>query len=156
MTERMPAEKLQKFVNQLRKPASEPLGLRAHLQTPRGALPVFCVFYPKAEDIPRDADGQAPAGAMFFVSFSSGHCSVHEPPCSQHLHCVTPDKHWWDIDSRANNCTMPTDKKHRCWVRHGEPPQITVDKNGLTCAAGAGSIQTGSWHGFLRNGQLVT
>lgn len=32
---------------------------------------------------------------------------------------------------------------------------ITVDKNGTTCAAGAGSISAGPYHGFLRNGQLV-
>jgi hypothetical protein len=37
-------------------------------------------------------------------------------------------------------------------VRHGEPPQITVDKRGLTCHAGAGSIALGSYHGFLHNG----
>jgi hypothetical protein len=40
-------------------------------------------------------------------------------------------------------------------VRHGEAPNITVDKNGVTCGAGAGSIQCGSYHGFLRNGELV-
>jgi hypothetical protein len=68
---------------------------------------------------------------------------------------VYPDGHDWMIDSRAKNCTMPDDSIHKCWVRHGEPPNITVDKNGLTCAAGAGSIQTPKWHGFLRNGYLV-
>ena len=62
----------------------------------------------------------------------------------------------WCIDSRARNCTMPDDKQHRCWVRHGEAPYITVDKNGLTCAAGAGSIMAGNYHGFLRNGELVS
>lgn len=66
-----------------------------------------------------------------------------------------PNGNDWIIDSRANNCTLPADDNHRCWVRHGEPPNITVDKNGLTCAAGAGSIQSGNYHGFLRNGELV-
>jgi hypothetical protein len=61
----------------------------------------------------------------------------------------------WNIDSRCSNCTLKDDRTHRCWVRHGEPPNITVDKNGKTCSAGAGSIQAGSWHGFLRNGFLV-
>lgn len=61
----------------------------------------------------------------------------------------------WNIDSRASNCTMKEDRLHRCWVRHGEPPNITVDKNGLTCAVGAGSIQCGNYHGFLRNGELT-
>lgn len=58
----------------------------------------------------------------------------------------------WVIDSRASNCTMPQDSEHRCWVRHGEPPLITVGKDGLTCQAGAGSIQAGDYHGFLSNG----
>lgn len=30
-----------------------------------------------------------------------------------------------------------------------------VAKNGLTCAAGAGSIATPNWHGYLRHGELV-
>ncbi|BDI33376.1 hypothetical protein CCAX7_54270 [Capsulimonas corticalis] len=60
----------------------------------------------------------------------------------------------WVIDSRANNCTRPDDKGHRCWVRHGVPPEINVDKAGDTCAAGAGSIMCGNYHGFLRNGYL--
>lgn len=66
-----------------------------------------------------------------------------------------PNGRDWCIDSRANNCTMPNDDGHRCWIRHGTPPVLTVDKNGRTCEAGAGSIQAGDYHGFLRNGQLV-
>lgn len=73
------------------------------------------------------------------------------------LAIVCPDGHHWHIDSRASNCTKPDDKVHRCWVRHGKPEDGTlhVDKNGNTCSAGAGSIMTGRWHGFLRNGFLV-
>lgn len=61
----------------------------------------------------------------------------------------------WDIDSRASNCTMREDNVHRCWVREGEPPIVTVGKRGRTCAAGAGSIAVTGFHGFLRNGQIV-
>ena len=61
----------------------------------------------------------------------------------------------WDIDSRASNCGLPEDRLHRCWVRRGEPPNLTVDKAGVTCAAGAGSIALPNWHGFLRNGELT-
>ena len=52
---------------------------------------------------------------------------------------------------------MKTDNVHKCWVRHGRPEDGTlhVDKNGKTCAAGAGSILTSKWHGFLHNGHLV-
>lgn len=71
------------------------------------------------------------------------------------LMCKCPDGHDWHIDGLASNCTMPDDKVHKCWVRHGTPPDLTVDKGGNTCQAGAGSIQTPSWHGFLRNGYLV-
>ena len=63
----------------------------------------------------------------------------------------------WVIDSRASNCTLPDDSVHKCWVRHGRPEDgsLHVDKNGLTCGAGAGSIQCGDYHGFLHNGYLV-
>lgn len=65
----------------------------------------------------------------------------------------------WNVDSRANNCTLPDDDVHYCWVREGDvhayPPVVNVSKDGPTCAAGAGSILTPRWHGFLRNGRLV-
>jgi hypothetical protein len=61
----------------------------------------------------------------------------------------------WMVEQRASNCTMPDDNEHRCWVRHGAPPVVTVNKAGHTCAAGAGSIQCGSYHGFLTNGELT-
>lgn len=68
-----------------------------------------------------------------------------------------PNGHDWHVDSRASNCTLPDDKIHRCWVRHGDPREchVTVDKQGRTCAAGAGSIQAGDYHGFLRDGVLT-
>lgn len=76
-------------------------------------------------------------------------------PDGQCLCVILPDGFEWMIDGPASNCTMPDDrgpfdKAHRCWVRHGEPPNLVVDKNGRTCAAGAGSIQSRrSYHGFL-------
>jgi hypothetical protein len=71
-----------------------------------------------------------------------------------HLIVATPGGSW-DIDSRASNCTLPNDCSHRCWVRHGRPPIITVDKNGTTCAAGGGSIVCGGYHGFLVGGRFT-
>lgn len=74
--------------------------------------------------------------------------------------CVKlPNGDEWLIDSRASNCGLPDDNEHQCWVRHGEPPNLTVDKNGNTCAAGGGSIwsrqgKPNEWHGFLRDGVL--
>ena len=77
-------------------------------------------------------------------------------PDGRYLIVKTPGGSW-RIDSRASNCTMPNDNEHRCWVRHGRPEDGTlhVDKNGNTCAAGAGSIMCGDYHGFLHNGQLT-
>lgn len=76
---------------------------------------------------------------------------------------LPPDGHNWSIDGVASNCDKKDDRDHRCWVRHGVPPVLTVDKDVInqpasaltTCGAGAGSIQTTQWHGFLRNGELV-
>jgi hypothetical protein len=77
----------------------------------------------------------------------------------RYLVCRLPDGHDWAIDSRASNCGRPEDADHDCWCRHGDPPDLTVDKNPepgrSTCTAGAGSIATPGWHGFLRNGHLV-
>jgi hypothetical protein len=61
----------------------------------------------------------------------------------------------WHIEGFASNCTRPDDDKHLCWVRHGTIGEIVhVDKNGNTCAAGAGSISVPGFHGFLHNGIL--
>ncbi len=94
----------------------------------------------------------APPGAMWFSATDPCH---HEPRCSEHLIVVCPDGASWSIDSRATNCALPDDRVHRCWVHSGEPTRITVDKNGRTCAAGGGSIQTPGYHGFLINGSFT-
>lgn len=94
-------------------------------------------------------------GAMFYTDWFQ---QDRLGPDGRHLVVACPDRHLWSPDNRASNCTLPHDKEHRCWVRHGVPPNITVDKNGYTCQAGAGSIVTpdNGWHGFLRDGYLVT
>jgi hypothetical protein len=89
----------------------------------------------------------APDGAMWDAGWYPW-----KGPDGRSLVVKCPGGSDWTIDGRASNCTLPGDNEHRCWVRHGDVPQITVDKNGLTCAAGAGSIQAGNYHGFLRNG----
>lgn len=125
-------------------------------------------FESKDPDIPwHGTQWTMPPGAMWYPSWLQ--------PRHNYTDSVNPSNHpkrWqtgpdgkclmvntpggdWIIDSRAVNCTMPEDNEHRCWVRHGEPPNITVDKNGLTCGAGGGSIQCGDYHGYLRDGWLV-
>lgn len=101
-------------------------------------------------------------GAMWFAPWLD---DVFQPQLEHVLVVKTPGGDWI-IDSEANNCTNPVkevdgkgwSKKrqvdHHCWILHGVVPEITVDKNGVTCGAGAGSIQCGSYHGFLRNGYL--
>jgi len=77
--------------------------------------------------------------------------------CSgRHLEVQLPTGQWWDIDGRAVNCSAPHDRKHRCWIRYGELPFITINKDGLTCDAGGGSIlvRYPNWHGRLQNGNF--
>lgn len=95
-------------------------------------------------------------GAMFFIPHFDEHCYLGWTNCDgQHLQVVLPNLHVWCVDSRASNCGLPTDREHRCWVREGEPPRVSVTENGRTCAAGAGSIASGDYHGFLVAGKLT-
>lgn len=96
----------------------------------------------------------APSGAMWYAWWFD---DMYKPQLEHCLVVKTPGNRDWIIDGQASNCTIPDDKmqeKHHCWVLHGEPPNVTIDKQGTTCSAGAGSVQSGNWHGFLRNGFL--
>ncbi len=94
-----------------------------------------------------------PVGALFCVPAD---CHYPAGADGKAVVCILPGGHHWYIDGRASNCTKPEDEAHRCWVRHGtEGEALTVDKNGLTCSAGGGSIRTSDYHGFLRGGALV-
>lgn len=96
----------------------------------------------------------APAGAMWYAWWLD---DLYMPQGEHNLVVKTPGGEW-TIDGQASNCQMPEDvaqEHHHCWIRHGDPPNVTVDKQGgPTCQAGAGSIQCGDYHGFLRNGFL--
>ncbi len=96
-----------------------------------------------------------PIGACYNASWMADY-PAYRGPDGRSLTVETPGG-TWHIDSRASNCTLPNDNEHKCWVRHGRPEDGTlhVDKNGLTCSAGAGSIMCGSYHGFLHHGQLT-
>lgn len=98
--------------------------------------------------------GQLEPGCLYWGDWLDEHgCFYGWTNCEgRHLMAVLPNGHHWDIDSRASNCGSPGDTEHRCWVRHGEPPAVHVDKNGRTCSAGAGSIVGGDYHGFLHDG----
>jgi hypothetical protein len=96
----------------------------------------------------------APPGAMWYASWMEDTPALCGPD-GHALMVRLPDGHDWHVDAESSNCTRKGDLSHKCWVRHGTVPNITVDKNGETCRAGAGSILTPNWHGFLRNGLLV-
>jgi hypothetical protein len=99
---------------------------------------------------PRDAD----VGAMYFIPWYD---EFYKPQLEHVLAVVLPGRHIWVVDSQANNCTIPDDRRqerHHCWVIEGTLPNITAGKSGPTCSAGAGSIAIPGWHGVLRNGYL--
>jgi hypothetical protein len=103
-----------------------------------------------------------PAGAMYFADWMLHDGSNRDRGPDNHSLVVmvpspkTGKAHCWHVDSRCNNCDLPDDDEHKCWVRRGDPTTgiITVDKNGKTCGAGGGSIQTDDWHGMLTDGIL--
>jgi hypothetical protein len=96
---------------------------------------------------------ELPVGAMFYADWLPSNM-FWDNKTDGHLTVITPGGEW-NIDQRASNCTLPYDRLHRCWVRHGEPPMVHVDKAGHTCAAGAGSILLQNYHGFLHYGNLT-
>lgn len=88
----------------------------------------------------------------------NGNCIGGWTNCTgPHLIIIVPTEHWWDPNLRASNCTMKEDLLHRCWVRHGDPAKgevVHIDKRGVTCQAGAGSLAIPGWHGFMHNGDI--
>jgi hypothetical protein len=121
-----------------------------------------------------------PPGAMWFADWMLVEGTDHyRGPDGHCLVARLPDRSDWCVDGRANNCDSPCTncraaynahtfkagtcmkyedaRPHKCWIRHGDPRTgvVTVDKDGVTCNAGAGSIATSKWHGFLRGGMLV-
>jgi hypothetical protein len=97
---------------------------------------------------------------MFWWPVAHGELGCyHQPKCSAHLFVVCPGNpvYLWGIDD-PSGCSRMLDLSHRCWVRHGEPPSITVEKG--MCPDGAGSISThrrgdpARYHGFLYRGVL--
>lgn len=95
---------------------------------------------------------EAPPGSVYDATWYPDTYKVD----GEYLVVVCPDGSKWEVSSRASNCDKKDDDLHKCWVRHGRAQDGTlhVDKNGLTCNAGAGSIQTLQWHGFCSNGRL--
>lgn len=114
---------------------------------------VFCeLIYRRADTGEEFALRDAPAGALWYAPWVAKFFRPQLP--GGPIIVKLPDGTDWQVDSMANNCTMPDDHTHHCWVIDGTPPCLTVSKNGHTCGAGAGSILTSGYHGFLRGGYL--
>lgn len=138
-----------------------------HCEECGGALPPEAERQVHQEQVWRRADtGELiprrsfPPGALWYEDGPHyGFASVFKAggPDGKVLCAICPGGGAWCINSRASNCSRRDDETHRCWVRHGDPRAgtIHVDKNGNTCAAGAGSIISGKWHGFLHNGHFT-
>jgi hypothetical protein len=110
-------------------------------------------IYRRVDGTPGDIHlREAPPGAMWDADWYHEWTTGSD---GKSIIVVCPDGSQWFIDGPASNCTLPNDKEHRCWVRHGVPPMLTVDKNGKTCAAGGGSIAVKGYHGFLRSGRFT-
>lgn len=93
---------------------------------------------------------EAPPGAMWWATWMD----EFMPHQLEHVLVVKTPGGEWTPDARCSNCTRPNEE-HWCWVLHGPLENVTVDKQGNTCAAGAGSIAQPNYHGFLRNGTLI-
>lgn len=135
------------------------VGGHAPTGLPPGAM-YFADWYGDAPEL-LGPDGRAlvvmlPNGREWHVDGRASNCDSPCASCGQPYHAHYPSA----ADARPFPCTRYQDARpHKCWVRHGEPPNVTVDKNGVTCGAGAGSIASGEgaqhYHGFLRGGRLV-
>lgn len=113
------------------------------------------VFTSRLYDTP---SGEPEPGDVFWLDLHSPDPCYFWDNCSgPHLYGVLPNGYQWNIDGRASNCDQKDDRTHRCWVRHGSPEEgaIHVDKAGVTCGAGAGSIKVPGWHGHLTHGVWV-
>lgn len=101
------------------------------------------------------ADGRLHPGDAYWLEHPVGRWCRWTNCDGRHLHVMLPNGHEWDVMSRANNCTLPDDTTHRCWQLTGEPGTWTAGKTQPTCSAGAGSILSGDYHGFLQGGVLT-
>lgn len=104
-----------------------------------------------------------PPGAMWEAPWMGEHHQINGSGLV--LVVILPNGSDFMPGSTSSNCTR-RGEDHDCWCVHGTPPNLTIDKQPepgrSTCEAGAGSIGSGDpstsryWHGFLRDGKLVT
>lgn len=104
--------------------------------------------------------GKPAPGDLYFVPCPSSpfvdKCFDWDDCSGVHLHATLPNGDHWDIDSRANNCCKPDDRRHRCWTRQGDPAELATFSvtNTGNCGAGGGSIKNPRYHGMLTRGEF--
>lgn len=140
------------------------LRIKTFLMERQGEAGTGAVWKRKDTGETYERPGDFPVGAVYRADWYE-HKALHWCGPDGKAYIVIIPEHpdgtgrWpWHMDGPASNCTKPTDTEHRCWCRHGEAPDFTVDKNGNTCEAGAGSIHVkppGGFHGFLRDGFIT-
>ena len=94
-----------------------------------------------------------PPGAMWDAEWWRDSTGRGSGPDGLSLHVKLPDGSTWFVDGPASNCTRK-DVPHNCWVREGDPPNVTIIGGANICGVGGGSIMTPQYHGFLRHGWL--
>ena len=149
-------EDAEAYVNDPRWPAYCACGYAFTADDPRQ---LFCdLIYRRADTGEEMTLREAPAGAMWRAEWQRSFC------CSQDdgapLMVRLPDGTEWCVDGHANNCNWPDgdihQDQHHCWPRRGVPPDVGVSKDySPTCTAGAGSIASHGYHGYLREGYLA-
>jgi len=135
--------------------AARPAGLPSH---------AFQVFHSRLYEAPDRTIVEERAmspGDCFHSTWThddkTGACWYWDDCSEPHLNVVLPHGGSWDVMSRANNCDRKEDRRHRCWCAHGDPSRgelVTVDKVGVTCGAGGGSILSRGYHGVLQRSIL--
>lgn len=97
----------------------------------------------------------APVGAMWSASWLED-MPQYTGPDGLSLHLRTPYGDWL-IDRRSESCTRKEKKGdiHKCWIRHGTPPNITITRN--DCNPGENSVMFRSLGTSLiiRNGEII-
>jgi hypothetical protein len=98
-------------------------------------------------------------GDMYFAPWihNEGVCTAWNN-CNDprgHLMLMLPNGFIWDTDTRSENCALPHDHNHRCWVKTGTLENLSIVHTGETCQVGAGSIAIEGYHGHLIDGYLT-
>ena len=139
----------------------EPFSIHSAPPPPAVRAPVGAMWYADwLSEYHAGPDGRAlvvmcPGGHEWLIDGRASNCDHQCVNCGHPYHEHSDSGGYNPTRIGCDNGYQPRDGgAHRCWVRHGVPPAVSVDKSGLTCGAGGGSILVPGWHGFLQQGVL--